>query len=69
MRWSYKLPLRLRSLFREGRVGRELSVKLRFSPSAPVAASFCAGLPEAHNSSQPTSSSSISNMTNLKSSI
>jgi len=30
MRWLYKLPLRFRSLFRKGRVERELSDELRF---------------------------------------
>src|SRR5215831_16238131 len=30
MRWFYKLSLRLRSLFRKGRVEKELSDKLRF---------------------------------------
>ncbi|MBZ5542855.1 MAG: permease prefix domain 1-containing protein, partial [Acidobacteriia bacterium] len=30
MRWIYKLPLRLRSLFRKNRVERELSDELRF---------------------------------------
>lgn len=30
MRWSYKLPLRLRSLFRRSRVEQELSEELRF---------------------------------------
>jgi len=30
MRWFYKLPLRLRSLFRKGRVEQELTDELRF---------------------------------------
>ncbi len=30
MRWLYKIPLRLRSLFRRGRVEQELSIELRF---------------------------------------
>ena len=30
MRWLYKLPLRLRSLFKRGRVEQELSDELRF---------------------------------------
>ena len=30
MRWIYKLPLRLRSLFKRGRVEQELSEELRF---------------------------------------
>src|SRR5574337_1089403 len=30
MRWVYKLPLRLRSLFRRSRVEQELSEELRF---------------------------------------
>jgi hypothetical protein len=30
MRWLYKLPLRLRSLFRKSRVEQELSDELRF---------------------------------------
>src|SRR5947207_11472647 len=30
MRWTYKLPLRVRSLFRKNRVEKELSQELRF---------------------------------------
>ena len=30
MRWLYKLPLRLRSLFKRSRVEHELSEELRF---------------------------------------
>ena len=30
MRWIYKLPLRLRSLFRKNRVEQELTEELRF---------------------------------------
>ncbi len=30
MRWFYKLPLRLRSLFRKNRVEKDLTEELRF---------------------------------------
>jgi len=32
MRWIYKLPLRLRSLFKRRRVERELTEELQFHP-------------------------------------
>jgi putative ABC transport system permease protein len=45
MRWTYKLPLRLRSLFRKGRVERELSEELRFHLEKLIEEKVAKGMP------------------------
>jgi predicted permease len=44
MRWLYKLPLRLRSLFRGGRVDDELTEELRFHLQAQIETNLAKGM-------------------------
>ncbi len=44
MRWIYKLPLRLRSLFRKGRVEDELSEELRFHLEKQIEQNIASGM-------------------------
>ncbi len=44
MRWIYKIPLRLRSLFRKTRVERELSEELRFHVNRLVEENLAQGM-------------------------
>jgi putative ABC transport system permease protein len=44
MRWLYKLPLRLRSLFKRGRVEQELSDELRFHLEKLTEENFARGM-------------------------
>ena len=45
MRWIYKLPLRLRSLFRRNRVEQELSDELRFHLEKLIEEKVAKGMP------------------------